>query len=326
MRRFALLLVTLLLLAAAPWARAQQGATRENGQPLIMNYWTYLQSILEENKDQRVTKTMRPDGHILTRVNYPFDAISHLKPAHLIRAAKEGIDFARTEGWGLAPEAAEEQAYRNVGVALEFFPILAINREDFMPLLIDMARRQEDPVFRTFLLNHIMPGLAHPSLFGRYMQEQFYALDVAEARQYLLEPATFPLENATVQAAAVRALFAYDKAWFTEKLATLPEVADYARANTLTVEPAILLRDDAPVLSGDIGAFMRGLIKSIGDEAEYLAQIAAAGSDRPEGLKAVAREYAQRILANFPIANADTVRAGLESAPPAVTPSGDAAP
>jgi hypothetical protein len=312
MRCSRLLPITALLVLALFDGHAQPATRSETGQPLIMNYWTHLQSILEDNERQRETQTMRPDGKVLKRVNYPFDAVMHLKPAHLLRAAKEGIDFARTEGWGLAPDAAARQAYRNVGIALEYYPLLAVSESDFMPLLHTMGRREDDPILRVYLFNHVLPGMELPSLFSRYMQEEFQKLDVVEARPYLFEPATFPLEEPEPQAAAIRALFAHDLAWFSRQLALMPEFEAYARQVDTPIGPALLLREDAPEPTGDVGSLMIELIKSIGQVAGHLAEILRPESGRPEALQGVAREHLGLILENFPIPNADAVRAALD--------------
>ncbi|MFP4502540.1 MAG: hypothetical protein ACLFTT_16210 [Candidatus Hydrogenedentota bacterium] len=280
---------------------AQPTADEGQDKKVIVNYWTHIQKILESEDVRANRRTMRPSGEVLVRVSYPFDHLMHLKPKHLLRAAHEGVDAARTAAWGRSPEAAHRQAYENVAMALEYYPLLAGNDQDVLDLLYAMARRANDPVLRTFLVNRTVSGLAPDSLFARYLRDEVTAMAPQKFRNYLYKPATAPDEDPMVQMAAIRALYRYDYAYQGRVLMLAPEFQVYARRHDLLPEPAMLLRPGAPEPSGDTARMMSTLETRWLDTAQDLAKHLEPERGRPAAVRALVRETLGRIRQEAPL-------------------------
>jgi len=299
---------------AGPPADAAGAAT---ARPLILNYWTHLNEILQSEQARRRTRTMRPTGEFIVRIGFPFDNLAHLRAKHLLRAANEGAAAARTAAWGRPEAEARGAAYVNIATALEYYPLLAAGDDDFMPLLYLMGNDREDPVLRLFLISRTVPGLAPPSLFSRYFQEQIGRMDPFKFREYLAKPASHPLEDPEVQVVAIQALYAFNVNNYTAILRRDPKIAAWARGVREPVTPSILLREDAPALSGDTAYLAADMNSHFASMARDLANHLKPGSNRPPAVRAVAREYLQRIYDEIPLEDRAAVKALLDAAAPA---------
>lgn len=290
-----------VFLAVLAAGLAQPTVAGNQDKKIIVNYWTHIQKILESEDVRASRRTMRPSGEVLVRVTYPFDHLMHLKPKHLLRAAHEGVDAARTAAWGRSPEAAQRQAYENVAMALEYYPLLAGNEQDVLDLLYAMSRHANDPVLRTFLVNRTVSGLAPDSLFARYLRDEVATMAPEKFRDYLYKPATAPQEDPMVQMAAIRALYRYDYAYQGRVLMRAPEFQVYVRRNDLLPDPAMLLRPDAPEPSGDTARMMSTLETRWIDTAKDLAKHLDPERNRPAAVRSLVRETIGRIRQEAPI-------------------------
>ncbi len=277
---------------------------------VITNYWRHLNDILsaEAAKPQRDDRRMNV-RHPPPR-SFPFEALQHLTCRDLLRAAHEGIREARRASAGKPSAETDHQVEINVATALEYYPLLAANEEDFTPLLHHIENIATDPVMRVFLIRRCVPGLVPQSQLAIYLQEGVQR-NRQEVQRLLLKLATDPTEYAAVQMAAMEVcyLFLYEE--YRGVLAKDVAVIEWAAARNVPVTPRMLKAEDAPepasvtqVGLDRIGSYMQ-------DFAAALVRLLEPGANRPPEVHEAVRTLARRMEQEFPLKDPSVLQTAL---------------
>ncbi|HNR33430.1 MAG TPA: hypothetical protein PKI11_21245 [Candidatus Hydrogenedentes bacterium] len=287
---------------------------------IILNYWTHLNEILQNESLRRSVLTARPGGRYVPRKMYPFENIQHLRGRDLLRAVREGIAEARAATWGKSPEEVTLQIRRNIVTALEYYPLIAVDDRDLKPLLYALAEPNEEDELRLYLLRCSVPGTMRPSLFALYFQDAL-AHNSEELRKYLGGIVEHAAEKPRVQCAAIEAYFHFLTRAYAHVLKKDSAVAAFAEARGEVLRPEVLFAEGAPQPKGDVGRLLRDHDAQWLGFARTLAGYADANSGRAPELRETARAYLERIYAELPLSNRDDVKALLDRLASAPTPA-----
>lgn len=287
---------------------------------IIMNYWVHINDLLKDDSLRRNTMTVRPGGQYVARKSYPFEGFGHLRAKDLLRAAREGIEAARTATWGKSQAEVERQITKNLIAAFEYYPLLAQDDSDITPLLHAIEDSRSEEMLRLFLLERCAPGMVNPSLFSTYLQESL-ARDPAPIRLALKNIVASAVESPRVLHVAIAALYDFYYYEYSKFLAKDPAVAAYAQKEAIPVTPAILLRADAPQLSGDVARLNRDYLEQWEEVARFLSEYFRPGTTRTPEVRDQARKYLERIYLEIPFDNRDAVKGFLDRASLAPNPA-----
>lgn len=287
---------------------------------IIMNYWVHINDLLKDDSLRRNTMTVRPGGKYVARKSYPFEGFGHLRAKDLLRAAREGIEAARTATWGKSQAEVERQITKNLITAFEYYPLLAQDDSDIAPLLHAIEDSRSEEMLRLFLLERCAPGLVSPSLFSTYLQETL-ARDPAPIRLALKNVIASAVESPRVLRIAIEALYAFYYYEYGKFLGKDPAVAAYAEKEGIPVTPAILLRADAPQLSGDVARLNSDYLEQWTEIARSLAEYFRPGTTRTPEVQGQARRCLERIYLEIPFDNRDAIKGFLDRATVAPNPA-----
>jgi hypothetical protein len=299
----------LAMIAIAVPAFAQD---RPQDRTPITNYWRHILEIMDEQKVRE--EQLRGTENMINPPpkEYPFDAFAHLSARDLMRAVQEGIDAAKRENFR-KPEAVVDQAIQqNILTALEYYPIVARDRNDFNPLMYALENSLENKSLRLFLIRRLTPGTVARSLFTDYLQERV-AEDPGEVRRALGKITQRPSEDAAVFQAAMETLYSMYKNDLEGQLQQIEPVAALATDQTLTqallAEGAMKsLPDDARIKVAQLGVVFNDLVKRMEAIIDPFAGF-------PPANRLAARSVLERIYNEIPLENRAQIRAVLDQYP-----------
>lgn len=285
----------------------------EDDKTVIMNYWVHINDLLRDESLRRNTMTARPGGKYVVRKSYPFEGFGHLRARDLLRAAREGIEAARTATWGKAQAEVEREITKNLITAFEYYPLLVQDDDDLKTLVHSIEDPRGDEMLRLFLLERCAPGMTNPSLFSDYLQESL-ARDPTPLRLALKNVISGSVEKPRILRVAIESLYSFFYYEYGRFLATDPGLAAYAQQRNLPVTPALLLEPDAPALSGDVARLNPDYIGQWTEIARTLANCIRPGTTRTPEVQAQARKYLEQIYSIIPINNREAVKEILDNA------------
>jgi hypothetical protein len=288
----------------------------------ISNFWVHLTEILdaEESKPLSVAD---PGARFPPPRTYVFDAISHIRPGELVRAATEGIRDARQKLHDQPEEVVTRQCRENIQRCLEYYPLLVTREDDLQPLLAVLENPRAEPVLRLYLLERVTAGVVPRSNFGDYFQEVLRR-DPERVNKVFEEVVSSLQESAESLRTSMEAWYRYVyqdyEAWFQRD----PNILAYTSAHGGAAPRPIQLRD-TPEL-----ALSPANQAEFAERTQFFVRMATAMSaqlnpavNRPEPIKAAAVTGIEKMLAEVPFENPEAVRALLT---PAATPVSEVPP
>lgn len=193
-------------------------------------YWQMVEEVVTQIEKQNprplsINLELRTPGQ-----EYPFEAFRHLKPADLLRAAREGVEVARqSASLGKSAEEVNQKVLRNVVFALEYLPLVLedpttnpkkelgwmdrvstkTNPVTDLDLLFQIIKnRDEDPILRKYLIENSVSGYSAPTLLSLTLSSYFQLRD-EEFREILSGVASHPMEKPALQLTAIEVLLRY---------------------------------------------------------------------------------------------------------------------
>ena len=293
----------------------------------ISNFWVHLTEILDAEEAKPLTAA-DPGARFPPPRAYVFDAIAHIRPAELVRAATEGIRDARQKLYNQPEEIVDRQCRENIQRCLEYYPLLVTRENDLQPLLAVLEDPRAEPELRLYLLERVTPGVVPRSNFGDYFQEVLRR-DPDRVNKVFEEVVSSLQENEKSLRTSMDAWYRYGyldyAAWFQSD----PNVVAYAAAHGGDAPRPIQVRDTpeltvAPANQAEFAERTRLFVRMA---TAMSAQLNPA-VNRPEPIKAAAVTSIEKMLAEIPFENPEEVRALLSptSAPVSTTPPEAAAP
>lgn len=279
----------LLLICTATWAAPSQIT------PTARTLYPYWQMILEVTNqiDSRPPRPLGINKGLQTPApNYPFDSFRHLRTVDLLRAAQEGMDFARLEqARGTDAAEIEQQILKNITIALEYLPLLIKDQGDIWEILNLIQNQKQDKLLRIFLLEQVY-GIAQPeTLLSMTLPELLFSLErrrgkgissdvnpVAAAaipgaetmfHETMLRLSSHPSEVPEIQAMALAQYYAFLAEQYLITMNKIPEVEE-AKALGLEVDIYAVKREDF-----SLSQESKNLLRS---QAKVLESLAAAVS------------------------------------------------
>lgn len=278
-------------------------------------YWQMVEDVVKQIEMQPPRQLSINSGLQTPGQEYPFESFRHLRTTDLLRAAREGAEVARKEAsLGKPPAEVDQLVLRNISMAMEFLPLVIkeevdtsmadidwmsrayyemdVNKESDQILLI-VRDRDEDPVFRKFVLERLVPGFAPESLLSLALP-RFLAVREDALRRTLLLVASHPAEDPSMQ---ILAMDVYLK-FFLDKYQAVfnndPAIVALANAGQ-PAEYTAGVNPDALQLSSETEAELKLMGSRLQDLAETIAGHIGEGSTRDEQVKARTRQILETL-------------------------------
>ncbi len=170
-------------------------------------YWAQINRIREREVALRERSRTAPRlSAAMTPRRYDYEGYAHLRPAFLLYAANEGIAHARKALADQSEEVIDRQAYENVGMALQYYPLIATEPEHYQEIIDTLRDRSTDPVLRRFIAEQLGAEPHHHALLQIYLREHLRRAPEDSIR-LLRRLSQDPLELHAIQRAAMRGLF-----------------------------------------------------------------------------------------------------------------------
>ena len=252
MKTAVFLILSLLMLPVAQ-------ASSERIAPTARTLYPYWQMVLEVAK-QIENRPPRPlginQGLFKPGPEYSFESFSHLRSNDLLRAASEGIDFARLESArGTEESKIEQMVLENITMALEYLPLLIKDQKDIWEILNVIQNQKEDRIFRRFLLEQILGSASPSTLLSLTLPELLFSLERHRSRgvsaqdnpvaaaeikdademfhETMLRLSSHPSEWPEIQALAIRSYYDFMEKDYLKSFEALDEIQE---ARTLQTE------------------------------------------------------------------------------------------
>lgn len=293
----------------------------------ITNFWLHLNEILAAEEAKPLTAA-DPGARFPPPRTFAFDAISHIRPGELVRAATEGIRDARQTLHNQPEALIERQSLENVQRCMEYYPLAVTRDDDILPLLAMLEDPRAEPVLRNFLLARVTPGVMPRSNFGDYFQDALRR-DPERVNKVFEQVVSSTAESEASLRTAMDAWYRYVyleyEAWFRQDPSVVAYVASHGDA---PVHP-IQVRETPELRPSEANA------AAFAERTEAFARMAAAMAtqlnpalNRPKAIKAVAVTAIEKMLAEIPFEKPEDVRALLTPSEdaPVVPPAPVAAP
>ncbi|NLN93872.1 MAG: hypothetical protein GX130_11275 [Candidatus Hydrogenedens sp.] len=252
MKTAVFLILSLLMLPVAQ-------ASSERIAPTARTLYPYWQMVLEVAK-QIENRPPRPlginQGLFKPGPEYSFESFRHLRSIDLLRAAREGIDFARLESArGTEESKIEQMVLENITMALEYLPLLIKDQKDIWEILNVIQNQKEDRIFRRFLLEQILGSASPSTLLSLTLPELLFSLERHRSRgvsaqdnpvaaaeikdademfhETMLRLSSHPSEWPEIQALAIRSYYDFMEKDYLKSFEALDEIQE---ARTLQTE------------------------------------------------------------------------------------------
>jgi len=278
-------------------------------------YWQMVEDVVKQIEAQPPRQLSINRGLQTPGQEYPFESFRHLRTTDLLRAAREGAEVARQEeAMGKTPAEVDQLVLRNISMAMEFLPLVIkedvdtsmadidwmsrayyemdVNKESDQILLV--ARdRDEDPVFRKFILERLVPGFAPESLLSLALPRY---LEVREdpLRRTLLLVASHPGEDPAMQILAMDAYLKFFVEKYRKAFNSDPSIVALANAGQ-PVDYVMAVEPDSLNLSSETKAAMKLMGSRLQDLAETIAGHIGEGSTRDERVQKRTREILEQL-------------------------------
>ena len=299
-------------------------------------YWQMVEDVVKQIEAQPPRQLSINRGLQTPGQEYPFESFRHLRTVDLLRAAREGAEVARQEeAMGKTPAEVDQLVLRNIGMAMEFLPLVIkedvdssmadvdwmsrayyemdVNKESDQILLI-VRDRDEDPVFRKFVLERLVPGFAPESLLSlalpRYLQAREEAL-----RQTLLLVASHPGEDPAMQMLAMNIYLKFFLDRYQAAFNSDPAIVALANAGQ-SVEYAKAVEPESLGLSSETKAALKLIGSRMQDLAETIAGHIGEGSTRDQRVQARTREILEQLRSTVYGVNQGAIAEYLEGKAP----------
>lgn len=268
------------------------------GSDVVVNNWQLVQAIMKRiaaapprpNSINAALDVPAPD--------YPFEAFQNLRAKDLLRAATDGAEEARKNGFNKPAEEVERQARANVALALEYLPLLIRDVKDADIVAGHIGTTQGDPVLRRYLVEQFAPDAPAVSLLGDALNDMYERF--SQQFQPALEAvASLPTEEPDIQALAIRVL--HDRHWdaYAAAYAADPLVAERSEAAGAPEPPSVQLGEAPPPVAPETLAALRDRGAAIQRYAETLGPHIAAESIRDARVKEETRRTLQHFADNM---------------------------
>ena len=242
-------------------------------------YWQMVEEVVTQIEAQPPRTLSIDQGLRTPGQEYAFEAFRHLRTTDLVRAAKEGVQVARTEAaLGKSPAEVDQQALRNVTIALEYLPLLVRDDKDIDELLIIARSREEDLVLRRYLLERMAYGNGPPTLLSEGLSLILRSRD-EQFRDTLTQIASHPGENPAMQVLAIDVIMDYLLSQYDAVFQNDPKVRTLADSGE-QVGFAAAVDEEALTLSPETLAQLRRLGLQMSVFAGAIAGHIAEGSVR----------------------------------------------
>lgn len=258
-QRTQVVVVVIMIFSLTAVAQKTKSPMAPTGRTLYP-YW----QMVEEVALQIETRPPRPlgigKGTQKPGQEYPFESFRHLRSVDLLRAAREGVEFARLESARGTDEATIEQmVLENITLALEYLPMLIKDQKDIWEILNVIQNQKEDRQLRYFLLEQILGGSSPSTLLSLTLPELLFSLERHRSRgvtsqqnisaaaeiqdaesmfhETMLRLASHPSEWSEIQALTIEAYFNFMAKEYVKSFDALEEVQE---ARSLGTEVDIL--------------------------------------------------------------------------------------
>ena len=282
--------------------------------PMRYPYWQMIKDVVNSVESQPARPSSIAENNHKTNIEYPFELLRHLRPSDLLRAASEGAQEARLQAaLGKPPAEIDALVRFNVALALEYLPMLVRSEKDLEEIALIIAKREEDKVFRLYLLQNTFPGYAEPNFLSLTLPDLIRSNDEAFKKwtQYV---ATHPTEDPLLQSLALRISFDRLMQQYEHHLKNDPAVAELA-AQTDTIDLIALAKNAPAMFSEDTQNALKKCRREFHDFAFEIAGHIAEGSVRDQEIQALTRQILESMRDNIFGINAEIIATFLEGKP-----------
>ena len=290
------------------------------GNEVIVNYWKHVKYLHDLEAAKPPPSPDAAEMRYPPTRTFPFEALDHLEPEDLIRAAQEGVAEAEAQADESTPQKVHyRRAKANVRICLEYYPVIA-KGEEAVNLLINVIDSEgRHPAFREFLVHRAAPGMASRSLFAGYFQDTLLRKRT-RIRAVLRENIEAPSETPAMQQLAMKGLYYILRYDYTRALEDDAAIVAFARelAQQDTapappeVTPKILMRPGAP----EPGEETQRVIDDLAPDFERLVSAVAKrldpASGYPDEIRRASRTLLVQMLAEIPLPDPAAAQALIE--------------
>lgn len=304
----------LAALALLQWATAGESTER-------LPLWRILEKLLAQEAVQPLPPDAGSDLPYPPDRQFLFDEILALEPDALLR----GVAYvtvrnpapAQADAAALAAHA--RQVEEDLQAVLEYYPLIARSREDFLKLTELIASGKQPLALRRYLLRNCAPQTGQPGALCAYLRDHL-ADGAPTFQDILLSLLQNPTEDPTLQIQAAGLIEVLLSDSFNGILAHSKEARAFAAqtGQPLDIRSELLAPGSIPLEKAD-QVRVEQQRQRAGTAAAVLEMIARDGS-REEALRQDARETATRLRGSYPLPRPEDV---LPPPPPIPLPEGN---
>lgn len=291
---------------AALFIVAQSGDAPAPGRPLdmeeqviITNYWQYINKLLDSRRNDPAYDLKKTQHRYPNLREFPFEAFRHLRARDLLRGAQEGIIIA--ERSRKSPEEVARIAEANVGLCLEYYPLLAEGLEDLDLLFYEMEDAGAEKPLRLYLFKHCVPGFVPNSIFRQYMDDTTTRHE-GRFDDVIRNVLTRTGEDDDVLMLAIRAARRRYLGQLERVLLAAEGLPEWAAERNIPLGPQVLQADEGPELNYVTKKDISSVENRVRDFAGLLHKQGDGGFPRsPEVMEAV-QETLAKLEQEFPVA------------------------
>lgn len=282
----------------------------------IPNFFLYLKEKVGQDFDKPMRVRRKPNENLTKVQDYAFDAIEGLTTKDLIRAAREGAREARRRMAGQPEEKIERQVEENIRLAVEYYPLVAVDADALKNLYYIMEDNSAEFAFRKILFTQAQPGRGHDSLFAQFWQESLRR-DPEEVIKVYTRVIKDTQEPALFRQLSVENLFDVYMDDLTEFLNRDAKAAEFQRANKRPLSPKDLKGENPFIPSDRMNPGIKERADRMVDYAGSLQEFLRAASATPQPVRDTMLAVLKRIVDEVPLTDPSAVQKFIDAAAPA---------